>query len=118
MSKFLANENVPADAVAAAHQAGHDVTWVKDVSPGADDDSVLARSVAEHRVLIMFDKDFGEMTFRRGKTASCGIILMRPRLRSPQYLARFVVEVLAQSMVWEAHFSVAREGRLRVVPLP
>jgi hypothetical protein len=29
-----------------------------------------------------------------------------------------LLEVLAQPVAWEAHFGVAQEGRLRVVPLP
>src|SRR5689334_4834800 len=105
MSKFVANENVPGDAVSAVRQAGHDLAWIKEVSPGADDDAVLVRSVAEQRVLVTFDMDFGEMAVRRGKTASCGIILRRPRLRSPQYVMSFVLNVLAQPVTWEGHFS-------------
>lgn len=118
MAKFLGNENVPGEAVLAARQAGHDLTWICELSPGADDDAVLALSLAESRVLVTFDKDFGEMAFRQGKSASCGVILLRPRLRQPDYVARFTVAVLAQQVDWGGHFSVAQEGRLRVVPLP
>lgn len=109
---------VPADAIIAARQAGHDLAWIKEVSPGIDDDGVLARSLVEQRVLVTFDKDFGELAFHRGREASCGIVLMRPRLRSPQHVAKFIVEVLAQPVGWNMHFSVAQEGKLRVVPLP
>lgn len=117
MAKFLANENVPGDAVESARQAGFDMAWIKESSPGADDDVVLATSLAESRVLVTFDKDFGEMAFRLGKSATCGIILFRPRLRSPTYLAHFIVTVLGQDVAWEGNFSVAQEGKLRVVPL-
>jgi predicted nuclease of predicted toxin-antitoxin system len=118
MAKYLANENVPAEAVAAARQAGHDLAWIDEIMPGADDDAVLAHALAEGRVLVTFDKDFGEMAYRQGKQATHGVILMRPRLRSPDDLSRFLVTVLSQPIVWEGHFSVAREGRLRSVPLP
>lgn len=118
MAKLLANENVPGEVVEAARQAGHDVTWICELSPGANDDAVLAASLAEGRVLLTFDKDFGEMAFRLGKDATCGVILMRPRLREPEYVAGFTVAVLAQTVVWEGHFAVAQEGKLRVVPLP
>jgi len=57
------------------------------------------------------------MVFRRGLSGSCGIILMRPRLRSPEHLASFIVSVLSQPVAWENHFTVAREGMLRSVPL-
>jgi predicted nuclease of predicted toxin-antitoxin system len=118
MATFLANENVPGDAVAAARQADIDLVWIKELAAGADDDAVLAMSVAGNRVLVTFDKDFGELAFRKGRNASCGVILLRPRLRSPDFLAQFLVAVLTQQIDWEGHFAVAREGRIRVIRLP
>jgi hypothetical protein len=70
------------------------------------------------RVLMTFDKDFGEMAFRHGKDASGGVILLRPRLREPDYVVRFTLTLLAQQVDWEGRFSVAQEGKLRVVLLP
>ncbi len=118
MAKLLANENVPGEVVEAARQAGHDLAWIAESSAGADDDTVLSLSLAEKRVLLTFDKDFGEMAFRQGKDASCGVILLRPRLRGPDYIVQFTLAVLAQQISWEGQFSVAQEGKLRVVPLP
>jgi hypothetical protein len=118
MARLLANENVPSEVVEAARQAGHDVAWICELSPGADDDAVLAASLAENRVLLTFDKDFGEMAFRQMKDVTCGVILMRPRLREPSYVSGFTVAVLAQTVAWEGHFAVAQEGKLRVVQLP
>lgn len=118
MARLLANENVPGETVAAARQAGHDIAWIAERSPGADDDAVLATARAESRVLVTFDKDFGDLVFRQGKNASCGVILLRPRLDDPVYVSQFTLSVLAQPVDWEGQFSVAREGRLRVMPLP
>jgi len=117
MPKFLANENVPREVVEAARQAGHDLAWIAESSPGADDDAVLAAALAQSRILLTFDKDFGEMAFRQGKTATCGKLLLRPRVRSPGYLSHFLLGVLGQSVTWEGNFCVAQEGKLRVVPL-
>ncbi len=118
MSRFLANENVPRPVVVAARNAGLDVAWISELKPGADDDSVLALSVSEERVLVTFDKDFGEMVFRKGQNACCGVVLLRTRLQSPDYLSRFVVEVLSQPIPWIGNFSVAGPDRVRSVPLP
>ncbi|MEX0714533.1 MAG: DUF5615 family PIN-like protein [Pirellulales bacterium] len=118
MSKFLANENVPTEAVELARENGLDVIWIKEIVPGADDDAVLAISLAEGRVLVTFDKDFGEMTFRQGKRATSGVILLRPRLRNADYIAQFMLAVLTQHSVWEGNFCVAREGQMRLIPLP
>jgi predicted nuclease of predicted toxin-antitoxin system len=97
---------------------GHDVAWIREVNPGSIDEDVLALALAETRVLLTFDNDFGELAFRRGLLATPGVILLRPRLRSPDYLVRFARAVLAQGHTWEGHFAVAEEGRLRIVPLP
>jgi predicted nuclease of predicted toxin-antitoxin system len=94
------------------------MTWMSELSPGAGDDEVLTMSVAERRILVTFDKDFGEMVFRRGRKATCGVILLRPRLQSPDSLCRFTVAALGQTLAWAGHFSVAHEGRLRMIPLP
>jgi predicted nuclease of predicted toxin-antitoxin system len=117
MSKFLANENVPTEAIDLARQNGIDVTAMREIGPGSDDDKVLALSVNEGRILVTFDKDFGDMVFHQGKQASAGVILLRPRLRDGNYLAQFMLGVLSQPVAWEGCFSVAREGQLRVVPL-
>lgn len=38
---------------------------------------MLARAVLGRRVLLTFDKDFGELAWRRGLPADCGIVLFR-----------------------------------------
>ena len=118
MAKFLADENVPADAVKAARAEGYDLQWIAEIEPGASDDAVLQRALSSGRVLLTFDKDFGNLVFRRGRPASCGLVLMRPRLRSPDDLARFMSAVLAHPATWEGCFSVASEGKLRIIRLP
>jgi len=118
MAGFLANENTPKDAVMAARAADFDVSWMVEINPGAADEVVLAIALRESRVLITFDKDFGEMVFRRGGSSSTGLILLRPRLRSPEVVSAFLVTVLSQPIQWAGHFTVAREGILRVIAIP
>ena len=56
---------------------GHSVLAVKEAMRGADDAAVPARAHAEARILLTQDKDFGELTFRYGLPAECGVILFR-----------------------------------------
>ena len=53
--RILANENFPADAVAALRAAGHDVAWVRTDAPGMHDEDVLHRAQTEARILVTFD---------------------------------------------------------------
>jgi len=64
---FLANENVPLAVVTSLRKDGHDVAWVREDAAGSTDDQVLGRAVKEGRVLLTFDKDFGELVFLSGE---------------------------------------------------
>ena len=73
--RFLVIENFP--AVTALESAGHDVVWVRTTAPGSRDEDILAWAERESRVLLTFDKDFGELAWRVRLPASCGIVLFR-----------------------------------------
>src|SRR5882762_3701588 len=70
--RILANENFPLAAVNALRQDGHDVLWVRTESPGISDRDVLSRAQLDARVVVTFDKDFGELAFRYGYLQSAG----------------------------------------------
>ncbi len=87
--------------------ASHNLAWIKETSPSAVDDAVLTVSLFDSRVLVTSHNDFAAMAFRQGKTAPGGVVLPRPRLRSPDYLTRFMLAVLGQAITWEGNFAVA-----------
>jgi len=112
--RFLADENFPGGAVANLTAAGHDVVWVRQANPGATDITVLSWAVRDRRVLLTFDKDFGELAWRAGLPSSCGIVLFRlPMPRDGNELARRVTE----RDDWAGHFAVIEPGRVRLRPL-
>jgi predicted nuclease of predicted toxin-antitoxin system len=117
--KLLANENFPLLAVKALQDLGHDVLWARTDMRGEADDVILHRAQAEDRLVVTFDKDFGELAFRWGLPASCGVILFRLRTQSPDYVRNRVVEILAAraDADWLGHFFVVEEYRIRVRPL-
>jgi predicted nuclease of predicted toxin-antitoxin system len=96
--RILANENFPGDAVAKLRQSGHDVAWVRTDAPGMSDQEVLKRAEDEDRVLITFDKDFGELAFRARLPASSGIVLFRVLAPSSAHVARVAVAALESRM--------------------
>lgn len=81
--RLLAHENFPAVAVNALRARGHDVAWIREDSPGITDGEVISRPVGDNRVLVTFDKDFGELVFRVGVPAQCGVVLFRILPTSP-----------------------------------
>ncbi|HEY3998001.1 MAG TPA: DUF5615 family PIN-like protein [Candidatus Xenobia bacterium] len=116
--RFLANENFGAATVQAMRDLGHDVVWVRTDAPGSSDTSVLAWAQRESRVLLTFDKDFGELAYRSRLPASCGIILFRLPLTSAAKLAGAVSTAIGSREDWEGHFSVVEPTRIRMIRLP
>ena len=115
--RLLANENFPGLAIIALRSHGHDVVWIREDSPGIDDRAVLSRATTEGRILITFDKDFGELVFRLGLNAPSGVILFRIPPDSPSFVAQTAVTVLESRSDWAGHFSVGDENRVRMTAL-
>ena len=72
--RFLVDECVPRQVVVRLRLAGHDVIWARDVCPGDEDTNVLARAVAEGRILVTEDRDFGELAVRF-KLPAIGVVI-------------------------------------------
>jgi len=116
--RLCANENIPGDCVTELRARGHDVLWIRETEPGASDDFVLARACAEVRLLITFDKDFGELVFHRGAAASKGIILFRISKFTPDELSIRVADIISSREDWPNHYSVVDHHSIRMRPLP
>jgi len=70
------------------------------------------------RVLLTFDKDFGELAWRSGLPASCGIVLFRLPALGPTGVGKVISDVLMAREDWPGHFSVVEPSRIRVRVLP
>ena len=115
--RLLANENIPLAAIQSLRELGYNVLWIREDAPGSVDEDVLALASEEKRVLLTFDKDFGELAFRYGLPAKCGIVLFRIPMPSAKYLAQFIVSVMASRSDWSGQFSVVEVDRIRMKPL-
>jgi predicted nuclease of predicted toxin-antitoxin system len=115
--RFLADENFPRAAVTALRAAGHDVAWVSERSPGARDADVLHMAAAEARILLTFDKDFGELAWSADLPASCGVMLFRLPTPPADSVGDALRARIADRDDWAGHFSVIETGRVRMRPL-
>jgi predicted nuclease of predicted toxin-antitoxin system len=115
--RFLANENFPGAAVAELAADGHDIVWVRTAAPGASDQDVLAWAAREERILLTFDKDFGELARMVALPPTCGIILFRLPMPSPRGVGRRLAELVTSRDDWRGNFSVIEPERVRMRPL-
>ena len=104
--------------MAALRQAGHNVFWVRTEMGGATDEVVLTHAIAEGRVLLTFDKDFGDMVYRDGLPAPCGVLFFRIPTASPEYVVGRVLAVIGLRDDWSGLFTVVDQDQIRVRPLP
>ena len=111
--RFLADENFPGAAVAALRGDGHDVAWVLTEAPSTDDRSVLNWAARENRILLTFDKDFGELAGDPSLPAT-GVVLFRMPLGKPTEIGRRLANLIATRDDWSGHFSVIEPGRIRM----
>ena len=112
--RFLANENFPRAAILALEKAGHDVVWVRIADPGSSDSDVLSWAEREGRILITFDKDFGEAARRASLPVTCGVVLFRIPMPLPGDVGIRLAEALTSRDDWVGHFSVIEPGRVRM----
>jgi predicted nuclease of predicted toxin-antitoxin system len=115
--RFLADENVPGDAVARLESAGHDIVWVRTLAPGTADTEIVAWAAREERIILTFDKDFGELAWRAGLPAASGIVLFRLPMRTATEVGSVLAARIGERTDWAGHFSVVEPGRVRMRPL-
>jgi len=61
---FIANENFPFPSILFLRQQGFDIESIQELLPGISDEEVIKRAQASKRIILTFDRDYGEMIFR------------------------------------------------------
>ena len=111
--KFLANENFPLASVRALRNIGLDVVSVEEESPGIPDEEVLRRARDDNRIIVTFDRDYGELVFHRRLSAPAGVLYLRFHPKSPLEAAEYVAGLTAGGMELEGRFTTADRDRVR-----
>jgi predicted nuclease of predicted toxin-antitoxin system len=93
---------------------GHDTAFVRDRDPAMADADILAWAVAEGRLVVTMDKDFGDLVYRSGQPHA-GVLLLRLEAARTAEKVRVVTDILAAHAAdLPGHFSVYQNGRLRI----
>lgn len=116
--RFLANENFPAVIVRNLREKDGDVVHAAESLVGASDEAILAEAARGNRVLLTFDRDFGEMVFRRRQTPAPGIVLFRLAQLHPEAMLSFLKAFFESRPALRGFFTVASPGHFRQVRMP
>jgi predicted nuclease of predicted toxin-antitoxin system len=112
---YLADENFPGPAIRLLRERGFDVIWIRESSPGITDEEVILKAIDENRVLLTFDKDFGEMAHVRGLSSSKGVVLFRISTKNPAEASEVIMKVLSSDFEWVGYFSVITASGIRSI---
>jgi predicted nuclease of predicted toxin-antitoxin system len=117
--QFLANEDVPLASIRRLRAAGYDVASIIEDSPGMKDESVLSRAHAERRIILTFDRDYGELIYRRRLPTPAGVAYFRFAPSTPKEPSERFIELLeAGHVTLEGQFTVIGRSWIRQRPLP
>jgi len=116
LTKLLADENIPRKTVEILKNEDLDITSVSETSPGLSDRAVIEQANKENRIIITFDKDFGELIFKERLKVK-GLILLRIAPSSPEHIAERIRHTLSQVTPLENKIVTVREDRTRATPL-
>jgi predicted nuclease of predicted toxin-antitoxin system len=120
--RFLIDENLSPRLADLLVQAGHDTVHVRDLeAAGVSDSAVMALAVADGRVIISADTDFGAL-LAHSRATEPSVILVRAIVdRRPPELAAIIIANLS---VLEEHLKAGAiaaftqsDIRVRALPL-
>jgi predicted nuclease of predicted toxin-antitoxin system len=95
--RLLIDENLPPRLASLLTAAGHEARHVRDLdAAGASDPQIVELALAERRVIISADTDFGAL-LAQARTTSPSVMLVREVVdRRPTELAQLLVAHIAQ----------------------
>ena len=118
--KFLLDQSADFRLIPHLRELGHDVTAIsRHYPPGLADEDVLTIAREEARVLIVADRDFGELIFYQ-ELAHAGVIFFRLPGATLQAKIEHLNTVLEEytNELERATFLVVTPGRIRVARRP
>ena len=113
--KLLLDSCVWGGAVAELQAAGHDVVWAGAWPSDPGDDQILSIALAEGRILITLDKDFGELAVLHGAQHAGILRLVDIAARRQSTAALHVLERHGDELQAGA-IVTADMGRIRIRP--
>jgi predicted nuclease of predicted toxin-antitoxin system len=102
--KLLANENFPLDSYHYLKLKNYDIKSVGVDYAGFKDEEVMELAINEGRIILTFDKDYGELIFKHGYKPEQGVIFLRLEAYESDEPGKII-----EQMLTTAHFETERK---------
>lgn len=93
MIKLLANENFPLASVEIIRLAGFDIKAIGVDFSGIFDHEVIDLAIKERRLILTFDRDYGELIFKKGYCPEAGVVYLRWNSYRPDEPGKYLLEL-------------------------
>jgi len=111
---FLANENFPLLSVRLLREAGHRVVSIIQEAPGSKDEDILKRAYTERLIILTFDRDYGELIYRRKDLTPAGVVYFRFGPATPSEPAEILINIMDRADLSVIDkFTIVERGRVR-----
>ena len=111
---FLANENFPFLSIKLLRNTGHNVASVIEEAPGSKDIDILKRAHIENRVILTFDRDYGELIYRHRAFIPGGVVYFRFDPSTPKKPAEILSKIIKEGKISIlGKFTVIERDRIR-----
>lgn len=114
---LLLNENIPLSSALVLREAGHDVSAITERCPGIADAVVMQIAHDEQRIIVTFDRDYGELVFRRKLPLPAGVLYLRFSPRFPREPGEYIGRIIASGIGLEGRFTTGYRDQVRQRPL-
>jgi len=91
--KLLADENFPLASIKLLSQAGHDIIGIGIDYHGISDQEVIQFAKEEERLILTFDRDYGELIFKSGLKPDAGVIYLRWDDYTPEEPGKYLIDL-------------------------
>ncbi len=119
--KFLANENFPLTSVKELRNKGYNTTSICESKEtrGIKDNEVLFMANHEERIILTFDRDYGELIYRLKMIAPYGVVYFRFQPLSPLEPYDFLIKIIETNKIkLEQMFTIVERDKIRQRHLP
>lgn len=112
--KFLVDIGVGKSVDDYLTNSGHDVKTLRKIKANMSDEDILNLAIAENRIVITMDKDFGELVFHSAFNHK-GILLLRLEDMNGDEkteVMKYILDKYSESI--PENFCVYKNGKLRI----
>lgn len=111
---FLANENFPLLSIILLQNNGHNVTSIIEESPGAKDLDILKQAHKEKKIILTFDRDYGELIYKHKVFVPDGVVYFRFAPSTPEEPGKILLKIIEEGKISVSdRFTVIERGRIR-----